>query len=128
MLPEAPLVFAVLALAIRLSPDGPSAGGRKASEKLFWAAQIAVPFSMSLKVDSLGLVETRLLVSFLFLVLVSNIGCRGGGKPIPQSMTRRDNIFAESGKHFPTYSRASDGSVPIASGRLTAKRKVTDGA
>jgi hypothetical protein len=63
-----PLIFAVLAIAVKLFPDGVSEDctaeqRRKASMKLFWGAQFGIMVSTSLNAENLQLVEARILVS-----------------------------------------------------------------
>ncbi|BEI81893.1 hypothetical protein CcaverHIS002_0210530 [Cutaneotrichosporon cavernicola] len=69
-----PLIFVVLAIAIRLSPEGTSENNtveqrRKASMKLLWGAQFGIMVSTSLNAENLQLVETRILIG-LYLVLM----------------------------------------------------------
>ncbi|KLT39784.1 hypothetical protein CC85DRAFT_250611 [Cutaneotrichosporon oleaginosum] len=69
-----PLIFAVLAIAVKLYPDGVSEDcsaerRRKASLKLFWGAQFGIMFSTSLNAENIQLVEARILIG-LYLVLM----------------------------------------------------------
>ncbi|BEJ12592.1 hypothetical protein CspHIS471_0210520 [Cutaneotrichosporon sp. HIS471] len=69
-----PLIFAVLAIATKLSPEGTSENNtveqrRKASMKLLWGAQFGIMVSTSLNAENLQLVETRILIG-LYLVLM----------------------------------------------------------
>lgn len=62
-----PLIFAVLAIAVKLFPDNVSEDGiaeqrRKESMKLFWGAQFGIMVSTSLNAENLQLVEARILV------------------------------------------------------------------
>lgn len=66
-----PLIFAVLAIAVRLIPDeweGSTESEderRRISMKLFWGAQFGIMVSTSLNAENLQLVEARILVSGL---------------------------------------------------------------
>lgn len=61
-----PLIFAVLAIAVRLIPDeweDSEEARRRTSMKLFWGAQFGIMISTSLNAENLQLVEARILVS-----------------------------------------------------------------